>query len=113
MNSPILKIIFNDLHLNPNGDKPIYLQLTEVLLFSIQQGKLQRRQKLPSSRDIAVFLGINRITVSKAFEELQNQGWLESFTGRGTFVSAHVPEIKPERLQDKSNKAQKTAGFHI
>lgn len=113
MNSPILKIIFNGLHLNSDGDKPIYLQLAKVLLLSIKQGKLQTGQKLPSSRDTAVFLGINRITVSKAFEELQNQGWLESFTGRGTFVSAHIPEIKPEKLQDKSNKAQKTAGFTV
>ncbi|WP_286970713.1 PLP-dependent aminotransferase family protein [Flavobacterium sp. UBA4854] len=113
MSSPILKIIFNDFHLNSNEDKPIYLQLAEVLLLSIKHGKLQTGQKLPSSRDIAVFLGINRITVSKAFEELQNQGWLEGFTGRGTFVSAHIPEIKPEKLEDKSNKAQKAAGFKI
>lgn len=113
MNSPIFEILFSDNHPNGNLEKPLYLQLAEIILFSIKEGKLKTGQKLPSSRDFAVFLSINRITVSKAFEELQNQGWLESFTGRGTFVSSHIPEIKPEKLQKQSNKTQKTAGFTI
>ncbi|WP_281232041.1 PLP-dependent aminotransferase family protein [Flavobacterium gelatinilyticum] len=111
MDSPILKVIFSNVKLNSTAEKPIYLQLAEIILSSIKQGNLKSGQKLPSSRDIAYFFGINRITVSKAFEELQNQGWLESFTGRGTFVSSHIPEIKPEKLLDQSNSPQKAAGF--
>lgn len=113
MNSPILKILFTDFSIHTNVEKPIYLQLADTLSLSIKQGKLQTGQKLPSTRDLAIFLSINRVTISKAFDELKNQGWLESFTGRGTFVSAHIPEIKPEKLQDKSNNVHRTAGFKI
>ncbi|MBZ4036794.1 PLP-dependent aminotransferase family protein [Flavobacterium sp. 17A] len=113
MNSPIFEILFIHNKLNGSLERPVYLQLAEIILLSIKEGKLKTGQKLPSSRDFASFLDINRITVSKAFEELQNQGWLESFTGRGTFVSSHIPEIKPEKLQKQSNRTQKNSGFII
>ena len=42
------------------------------------------------------------------------QGWLESFTGRGTFVSTHIPELEPQKLQDKTtNNALQIAGFEL
>jgi GntR family transcriptional regulator/MocR family aminotransferase len=114
MNSPILESIFSHFKLNSKAEKPIYLQLTEEILSSIKQGKLKTGQRLPSTRVISTLLNINRITVSKAFDELQSQGWLESFTGRGTFISSHIPEIDPEKLHTKTiNKTQKTAGFSI
>ena len=114
MNSPIIESIFSRFKVDTNAVKPIYLQLSDAILISIKQGKLKSGQKLPSSRAIAAFLQINRITVSKAIEELQSQGWLESAVGRGTFVSSHIPEIDPVSVQNKTiNKAQKTAGFLI
>lgn len=113
MNSPIFEIIFRNEQPDNTIDKPVYIQLAEIILFSIKNGNLKKGQKLPSSRDFAVFLGINRITVSKSFEELQNQGWLESFTGKGTFVSSHIPEFNPEKLKNVSVKIHKNAGFTI
>lgn len=113
MDSPILEIIFGAHQLDRSLPKSVYLQLAETILLSIQEGKLKTSQKLPSSREIAAYLDVNRITVSKAFEELQNQGWLESFTGKGTFVSSNIPDIENENLKNQSNKSQKTAGFAI
>ncbi|WP_312190328.1 PLP-dependent aminotransferase family protein [Sphingobacterium sp.] len=114
MDSPILYDLFSRIELNPKDEKSIYLQLSDGVLTLIKNGHLNGGQKLPSTRDVAKVLGINRITVSKAFEELQMQGWLESYVGRGTFVSSHIPDIVPMRLQNQTlPKAQEVAGFEL
>lgn len=114
MDSPIFKQILNDFELNRSLEIPIYLQLADCILSLIKTGKLQSGQKLPSSRQLADILTINRITVSKAYEELQTQGWLESFVGKGTFISSYLPEYKPEILKDPHLfVSQKQAGFKI
>src|SRR5690606_34189351 len=96
------------------SERSIYLQLADGILSLIKSNKLLSGQKLPSSRDISALLHINRITVSKAFEELQAQGWLESFVGRGTFVSSHIPLSEPMILKSSIAKAPlKEAGFTI
>lgn len=112
MNSPIINNIFSRIKLNQQNERAIYLQLSDEILILIKHGQLKTGQKLPSTRDVAGLLKINRITVSKAFKELQMQGWLQSFVGRGTFISSHIPELEPKKLQNEAiNKAQKIAGF--
>ncbi|GGE89045.1 GntR family transcriptional regulator / MocR family aminotransferase [Chishuiella changwenlii] len=114
MDSPILENIFREIQLDTSAERAIYLQLSDAILLLIKKGNLRSGQKLISSRDLAKLVGINRITVSKAFEELQMQGWLESFVGKGTFVSSHIPEVEPTKLQqDTINKGQKIAGFSL
>lgn len=114
MDSPILGSIFSRLRLDAAAERPVYLQLADGILSFIKQGKLRTGQKLPSSREVANLLQINRITVSRAFEELQLQGWLESFVGRGTFVSAHIPEPEPKVLRNTAAQTpQKKARFPI
>ncbi|PIF45911.1 GntR family transcriptional regulator/MocR family aminotransferase [Chryseobacterium sp. 52] len=114
MDSPIFEQILNGFELNRSLEKPVYLQLAEIILSLIKTGKLQSGQKLPSSRELASLKGINRITVSKAYEELQAQGWLESFVGKGTFISSYLPEYRPEPLQQSQQQtSQKRAGFKI
>ncbi|PWV48904.1 PLP-dependent aminotransferase family protein [Chitinophaga sp. S165] len=114
MDSPILVQLFEGLQLDHSADRAIYLQLADGILSLIRNGKLRPGQKLPGSRDVAGLLQLNRITVSKAFEELQMQGWLESFVGSGTFISSHIPESKPKALKSASaSTPQKKAGFAI
>ena len=100
--------------LDVSGQRAVYLQLADAILDLIRQSRLRPGQKLPSSRNIASILGINRITVSKGLEELQLQGWLESFVGRGTFVSAHIPEPHPKKLPGNAiKKVRQVAGFAV
>lgn len=114
MDSPILKQFFEHVSIDHSADRPVYLQLADAVLSFIKSGKLRGGQKLQSSRKLADLLRINRITVSKAYEELQAQGWLESFVGRGTFVSLHIPKPEPKVLQHTdSQTALKKAGFLI
>jgi GntR family transcriptional regulator/MocR family aminotransferase len=114
MDSPIIKEIFSNIKLNPEDERAIYLQLSDKILILIKQGQLTTAQKLPSSRDVARLLNINRVTVVKAFDELQMQGWLESFVGRGTFVSSHIPEPEPKKIDINATvNTQKVAGFTL
>jgi len=111
MNSPIINPIFASLSIDRSAERSVYLQLADALLAMIRSGNLRSGQKLPGSRDLASLLTINRITVSKAYEELIMQGWLETAVGRGTFVSSHVAEHDPEKLKAITPGPSKTAGF--
>jgi GntR family transcriptional regulator / MocR family aminotransferase len=106
MGSPIFLRIFENLVLDHSAERAVYLQLADAMLLLIKKGKLAAGQKLPGSRDLADILQINRVTVSRAYEELQMQGWLESHVGRGTFVSSHIVGHEPKKLG-----AGRTAGM--
>lgn len=110
----MLTQVFDNLHLDQSSGRAIYLQIADALLLLIKKGDLPAGQKLLSSRDLASLLQINRITVSKAYEELKAQGWLESFTGRGTFVSAHIIDHQSKALDSRLIPAAlKNAGFVV
>jgi GntR family transcriptional regulator/MocR family aminotransferase len=114
MDSPILVHFFDNLQLDQSSGRAIYLQVADAILDLIKNGELKPGQKLLSSREVASLLHVNRITVSKAYEELQMQGWLDLFTGRGTFVSSHIPEHNPKTLgRNPVSISSKKAGFDI
>ncbi|MDF2193553.1 PLP-dependent aminotransferase family protein [Paraflavitalea sp. CAU 1676] len=114
MHSPLLDRLFSNITTTPSAERAQYLQLADGILRLIKQGKLRPEQKLPGSRELATLLNLNRITINRALEELQIQGWLESFVGKGTFVSAHIPEHEPVALHNTSARnAGKKAGFDI
>ncbi len=66
---------------------PIYRQLEKHLRRMILDGTLASKQKLPSTREFALELGVSRITVKTVYEQLVAEGYLEAKTGAGTFVS--------------------------
>jgi DNA-binding transcriptional MocR family regulator len=68
-----------------NG-QPLYAQLRDLISQSIQSGKLPVDAQLPTNREAARLLKIDRSTVSRAYAELARQGLIESHVGRGTFV---------------------------
>ncbi|MGJ1269516.1 PLP-dependent aminotransferase family protein [Sphingobacterium spiritivorum] len=98
MDSPIIIQLFQRIQLDTNVSRAIYLQLADSILEYLRNGSLRAGQKLPSSRETAKMLGLNRITVSKAYSELEVQGWLVSSVGKGTFVSDHVVDQEPRKL---------------
>ncbi|WP_316838678.1 PLP-dependent aminotransferase family protein [Pedobacter gandavensis] len=113
MSSPIVNPLFANLSFDRSAERAVYLQLADALLLMIRTGKLRSGQKLPGSRDLANLLKINRITASKAYEELHMQGWLETAVGRGTFISSHVAEHQAERLKEMTPSSSKLAGFLV
>ncbi|MBZ0189631.1 MAG: GntR family transcriptional regulator, partial [Candidatus Obscuribacterales bacterium] len=70
---------------------PLYQQLVTGIIGLIDEGKLKRGEKLPSTRKLADDLGVSRATASKAYEELTRQGVIETSSTAGTFVSRLRP----------------------
>jgi GntR family transcriptional regulator/MocR family aminotransferase len=101
------------INLQKSSERPVYLQLADAVIAEIKQGIIKPGTKMPGTRAMADLLRINRQTVVKAYDELYAQGWIESHISRGTFVSEHLPELKPRKLQaEKSEGAPKdSAGF--
>src|SRR6185437_5584811 len=63
-------------------------QLSGQIRSLIESGVLRDGEKLPATRELAGQLGLNRTTVSAAYELLENEGFLQGHVGRGSFVCA-------------------------
>ena len=72
--------------LRPDSDVPRYLQIVQGLREEITSGILPTGARLPSSRQLALDLGVSRITVANAYAELEADGLIEARAGSGTFV---------------------------
>ena len=70
------------------GSAPLYAVIFERIKNAIDSGALPINSKLPTNRELAVLLDIDRSTASRAYAELNAHGYIESFVGRGTFVRA-------------------------
>jgi DNA-binding transcriptional MocR family regulator len=77
--------------LNREGQEPLYNQLKRHLVSQIENGILAPGDRLPATRDLASQLGIARISVVAAYEELKTEGYITSQVGRGTFVAERSP----------------------
>jgi GntR family transcriptional regulator/MocR family aminotransferase len=71
---------------------PMYRQLYEWFQNAIVDGQLRPGQRVPSTRNLAAELGISRIPVSSAYEQLHAEGYLEAFVGAGTCVARSIPD---------------------
>jgi len=74
------------LRIHSQGDLPLYLQIKHQLAYLITTSRLPGGARLPTVRALAADLAINQHTVGQAYRELQGEGLIESFAGRGTFV---------------------------
>ena len=77
--------------LDRSAAKPLYRQLCDGFREAIAERRLRGGQRLPSTRTLAAALGISRIPVLNAFEQLLAEGYFESRVGSGTFVSSTLP----------------------
>ena len=75
-----------DIIITNNSDKPIYDQIKEQIKGMILSGELKEVYALPSMRLLAKELRISIITTKRAYEELEREGYIESYTGKGSFV---------------------------
>ena len=78
--------------LNSSGSLPLYRHLYEHLRASILGGQVSAGSRLPSTRALAMEMGISRNTVLAAFEQLHAEGYLEGRPGSGTYVPRALPE---------------------
>jgi 2-aminoadipate transaminase len=72
--------------LNHQSELPLYRQLYDQIAEQIRCGRLVRGERLPATRELAGLLGLNRTTVSAAYEMLETSGLISGQVGRGSFV---------------------------
>lgn len=82
-----------------NVEKPIYEQITSQIKAMIMSGELRAGEVIPSMRALAKSIHVSVITVQKAYEELQRDGFIETGVGRGSFVSSRNKEFIREEQQ--------------
>jgi GntR family transcriptional regulator/MocR family aminotransferase len=85
---------------------PLYRQLYDGYREAIVAGRLRPGQRVPSTRGLAAELGISRIPVLAAFEQLLAEGYFESHVGSGTFVARSLPD-EPLRAAARAHAAEK------
>ena len=75
-----------------NSGVPIHRQVSEGLRRAILDGLLRPGQRVPSTRALAVELGVSRLPVLSAYDQLLHEGYLTARIGSGTFVGAALPD---------------------
>lgn len=88
-----------DIVISNNAGKPIYEQITTQVKAMIISGELKAGDAIPSMRALAKSIHVSVITVQRAYEELQRDGFIETTVGRGSFVSAQNKEFYQEEQQ--------------
>ena len=76
-----------------DAETPLYRQLYEQLALRIRSGDLAKGERLPATRELAGLLGLNRTTVSAAYEMLESEGLISGQVGRGSFVTGGNVEL--------------------
>lgn len=79
---------------------PIYEQIKSAIINQIMAGELVEGEMIPSIRNLAQDIKISVMTIKKAYDELEREGYIKSVQGKGTFVSS----INDELVREKANK---------
>ncbi len=87
-----------DIIISNSSGEPIYEQICSQIKGHILSGRLAEGDALPSMRVLAGQLRISVITTKRAYEELERQGFIESYTGKGSFVKAQNPGFMREEM---------------
>ena len=93
-----------------SSDKPIYEQVSSQIKNKIMNGTLEAGEMLPSMRALAKDLHISVITVQRAYEDLTRDGFIETVSGKGSFVASQNKEfIQEEQLRKAEELLQQVA----
>lgn len=87
------------IQLNYRDSKPIYEQIKDGFRKLIFSNSLSANEKMPSVRELAASLAINPNTIQRAYRDLENEGYIYTVAGKGTFV-AERQEGFDERQQE-------------
>ncbi len=87
-----------NIQISNNTDTPIYEQLKNEIIRAIMTGEVQPGEALMSMRALAKELKISIITTKRAYQDLEQEGYVYSVVGKGTFVSEQNANIQRERV---------------
>ena len=91
-----------------NSSVPIYEQIKNAIKDAIISNELKEEEMLPSVRNLANDLKISFLTVKKAYDELEAEGFIKTVQGKGSFVAPKnleiIKEVKLKEIQDYIEK---------
>lgn len=93
-----------DIIISNSSDKPIYEQVGSQIKNKIMNGTLEAGEMLPSMRALARDLHISVITVQRAYEDLTRDGFIETVSGKGSFVASQNKELIQEEQLRKAEE---------
>jgi len=105
----VQRINIMDIIISNSSNDPIYLQIVKQIKAMIMSGELKAGDPLPSMRNMAMQMRISLITTKRAYEELERDGFIESYTGKGSFVKAQNQELLREENLKQIEELLKTA----
>lgn len=82
--------------LNFNSEEPIYQQIRNQIVLGIADGRLVSGERLPTIRALAEEAGINMMTVSKAYQLLKQEGYIQTERRSGAVVCARGERQEPD-----------------
>ena len=86
-----------DIIISNSQNEPIYAQIVTQIKTMILQTRLKEGDALPSMRSLAKELRISLITTKRAYEELERDGFIITFAGKGCFVAAQNTQLVREQ----------------
>lgn len=95
--------------INYRDPRPIYEQVRDALRKLIVSGSLPSDQKLPSVRELASSLAINLNTIQRAYRELEQEGYICTVPGKGSFACART-DVDEERKSALLHQFDETVG---
>ena len=91
------------------ASRPLYEQISSQVKAQIMSGELRAGEALPSIRALARSLQISVLTVQKAYDQLQTDGFIETTAGKGCYVSARNQDFyleeQQKRIEEKFSEA--------
>jgi GntR family transcriptional regulator len=90
---------------NPASGEPLYRQVMRQLRERIVSGQLARGERLPSVRELSAEAGLNPLTVAKAYQFLEREGFVQTRRGHGTFVAESAPSLSAAARREQLEPA--------
>ena len=85
-----------NLIISNNSEIPIYEQIKEKIKKAINSNELKSADVLPSVRSLAKDIKISVMTIKKAYDELEDEGYIKTVQGKGSFVIPRSKELMRE-----------------
>ena len=91
--------------INHTSMQPIYEQIAERIKGMVREGSLKEGEMLPSVRTMAKELKISALTVKKAYDFLEEEGFVVTVHGKGSFIAEHNQNLMMEERRKETEAA--------
>lgn len=86
--------------ISPLNPDPMYKQITDQIKDAIATGTMEPETKLPSIREMSKELKISMITIKRAYADLENEGYILTRSGMGSYIA----DINKDKLREEKLK---------